>query len=259
MKRKLILSVISFVIASLLVLPVSASASLPRIVDDADLLTTEEEHLLEDAAYEFRDMYGLDAVILTVNNLGRQAIRSFADDFYDFQGYGVGSEYSGLILVVAMAERELYISTCGDAVKRLNDRELDEIIAAVSSELSVGNYYDAFQLFLGFAAISLDYDSGPITEDGPAVNWLVSILIGAAAAGITVLVMAGTMNTKRKQHGAGSYLREGSYDLKNRQDIFLYSNVSKIKREQNNGGSRGGTSVHRSSSGRSHGGRGGRF
>ena len=260
MKRKLIVCIICLFLASLLISPAWASASLSRIVDDAGLLTADETQLLEDAAYEFRDMYGLDAVILTVDDLGGRSIASFADDFYDYQGYGVGSEYSGLILVVAMAERELYISTCGEAIQRLNDRELDEIIGAVSSELSNGNYYDAFQLFFGFTILSVDFDAGQIYyEEEAGINWLLSILIGTAAAGIAVAVMAGSMNTKRRQHSAGSYLREGSYDLKNRQDIFLYSNVSKVRREQNSGSRGGGTSVHRSSSGRSHGGRGGRF
>ena len=258
MKRRQICVVLCLVLTFVLILP-SAAASLPRIVDHANLLTEEEVQLLEDASREFRDMYGLDAVILTVEGLKGQSITDFADDYYDRNGYGMGSEYSGLILVVDMDSRQLYISTCGEAIERLNDRELDEIIDNISGELSVGNYYDAFQLFFGFTAVSLDYDPGPIKEEGPAVNWLVSILIGGAAAGIAVFVMAGTMNTKNKQNSAGSYVKAGSFDLQNRQDIYLYSKVSKVKREQNSGGHGGGTSVHRSSSGRSHGGRGGSF
>ena len=260
MKRKMICILICLLLASWMALPVSAGSSLPRIVDNADLLTGQEEQLLEDAALEFAEMYSLDAVILTVDSLDGKDIADFADDFYDYNGYGVGTDHSGLILVVAMAERELYISTCGDAINRLNDRELDEIIGSVSGELSNGNYYDAFQLFFGFTILSVDYDSGQIQyEEDTGVNWLLSILIGAVAAGITLLVMTGIMNTKHSQHSAGSYVKTGSYDLKNRQDIYLYSKVSKVKREQNSGSHGGGTSVHRSSSGRSHGGRGGRF
>lgn len=258
MKRKRYSILLVLVLTFVLAIPVSATAPFPRIVDNAQLLTAEEIQLLEEASYEFCVQYSLDAAILTVDSLGGVPIDIFADDYYDANGYGVGTDYSGLLLVVAMAERELYISTCGDAINRLSDRELDDIISDISYELSEGNYYDAFQLFFGFTTLALDYESTATVEEDTEINWLLSILIGAVVAGITVLIMGGSMNTKRKQYSAGSYVTEGSYDLKNRQDIFLYSNVSKVKREQNKSGG-GGTSVHRSSSGRSHGGRGGRF
>lgn len=259
MKRRLLSVLLCVILAILLAVPAIAADTQPRVLDKADLLTAEEEAVLEDASYQFCTENSLDAVILTLNDLGGKSISSFADDWYDQNGYGVGTDSSGLILVVSMAERELYISTCGDAINRLNDRELDGIIEEISYDLSDGSYFAAFITFFDAVERNLDYDSGAVDSGGGAkVNWLLSLLIGAVAAAITVMIMASTMNTKRTQYSAGDYVREGSYDLKNRQDIFLYSNVSKVKREQNNGSS-GGTSVHRSSSGRSHGGRGGRF
>lgn len=261
MKRRSILILLCLLGLLTLAIPVSASHQLPRIIDNADLLTPEEEQLLEDASYQFCIDYSLDAVILTADSLGGKSISAYAADYYDYNGYGVGSNYSGLILVVSMEERELYISTCGDAIMRLSDSELDDIINNISYDLSDGNYYDAFQLFFGFTTLYLDYDSespSDLQVAAPEVNWLISILSGVVVAAITVFIMVSSMNTKRRQHSAGDYLTKGSYDLKNRQDIFLYSNISKVKREQNKS-SGGGTSVHRGSSGRSHGGRGGRF
>lgn len=257
MKRKTVVILLCLLLS--LALTVTVYAAGPRIVDEADLLTLEQEQSLEQTAEEFRSTYDLDAVVLTVNSLGGKSIAAYADDYYDHQGYGIGPEYSGLILVVDMGSRQLYISTCGDAIDRLSDRELDDIIENVSFELSSGNYYDAFTLYFGFAALNLDYDGGSVSREDAGISWLLSMLVGLLGAGISVAVMAGSMNTKRKQQHAADYVKTGSYDLKNRQDIFLYSNISKIKREQNSGSHGGGTSVHRSSSGRSHGGRGGRF
>jgi len=66
------------------------------------------------------------------------------------------------------------------------------------------------------------------------------------------------MNTKKPMHSAEDYLTEGTYRLTRSQDLFLYSNLTKTPRpQQNTSGSGSGT--HRSSSGRSHGGRGGKF
>ena len=255
MKRKVfsLLVCLAFILA--MIVPVFGQT--PRIVDEAQLLTWEEEQMLEDMALEFATAYSLDAVILTVDRLMGSTISSYADDYYDQMGYGVGSDRSGLILVVAMEERELYISTCGEAIQRLSDRELDGIIENISPNLSNGNYYDAFELFFGFTTLELDWENSTTdVEVSNGINWMISLVSGVAVAAVIVWIMASCMNTKRKQHSAGDYLRQGSYDLKNRQDIFLYSQVSKVKREQNKSG---GSSVHSSSGGTSHGGRGGRF
>ena len=49
---------------------------------------------------------------------------------------------------------------------------------------------------------------------------------------------------------------DNSYHLRTNQDLFLYSNISKRPKPKE---SSSGSSTHRSSSGRSHGGRGGSF
>lgn len=276
MKRKILSLLLCLILSASICLSASANSELPRIVDEADLLTEEEESILEEASFAFRTEYELDAVVLTVDSLGGKSIAAYANDYYDYNGYGVGYDYSGLILVVAMEERELYISTCGKAISRFTDDELDTIINGTAYWLSEGDYYDAFDAFFGLTPLYADeyvvaYPDHVYNEHdsvveivAPEVNWLLSILIGAVTAGIALFFMVSAMNTKRRQHSAGDYLRPGSYHLRTRQDVFLYSNISKVRRQQNNGGSHGGGhggggSVHRSSSGRSHGGRGGRF
>ena len=92
------------------------------------------------------------------------------------------------------------------------------------------------------------------------VNVWISIVIGAVIGGITVLIMRACMNTKRPQRSAGSYLNDSSYHLRTNQDLFLYSNVTKTRIQQESSSSGGGgNSVHTSSSGRTHGGGGGKF
>ena len=84
--------------------------------------------------------------------------------------------------------------------------------------------------------------------------------IGAVVGGITVLIMRACMNTKRPQRSAGSYLNDSSYHLRTNRDLFLYSNVTKTRIQQESSSSGGGgSSVHTSSSGSSHGGGGGKF
>ena len=72
--------------------------------------------------------------------------------------------------------------------------------------------------------------------------------------------MRACMNTKRPQRSAGSYLNDSSYHLRTNRDLFLYSNVTKTRIQQESSSSGGGgSSVHTSSSGSTHGGGGGKF
>ena len=253
MKRIISSLIIMIVLLPSLLLSTFAAGNIPRIVDNAGLLSMEEVRLLENAAESCTVECSLDVAVLTIDSLNGKSIQQYADDYYENTGYGIGPDWSGALLVVSMGERELYISTCGSAIDCLSDQELDAIIDEVANELSYGNYYKAFHIYYQLISNCSETFHQNSSEDGH-INWLLSAFIGIVVAGITILIMRACMNTKRKQHSAGDYLKSDSYHLHTRQDIFLYSNVSKVKKQQNNT-----SSTHTSSSGRSHGGRGGRF
>lgn len=253
MKRILSSFIVLIVLLTCILLGTFASEYMPRVVDNADLLSLEEVGLLEDAAKACAGEHNLDVAVLTVDSLNGKSIQQYADDYYDNTGYGIGTDWSGALLVVSMGDRELYISTCGAAIDCLSDQELDTIVDEVANELSSGNYYKAFRVY--YQLIS-EYSETihPQGAEDAKVNWLLSVLIGIVVAGVAIIIMRASMNTKRKQHSAVDYLKSDSYNLRSRQDIFLFSNISKVKKQQNNT-----SSTHTSSSGRSHGGRGGKF
>ena len=251
MKR--LIAVILLLIMTVCLVPsaLAAQPDLPGIVDEANLLTYREESALEDLAQEFRQNNKMDVVIVTVDSLGGKSAQNYADDYYDDHGYGVGSDYSGVLLLIDMGDRQWYISTCGDAIEAISDRDIDKLFDAMSDDLSHGDYYEAFTGFIQALEDHLQEQSA-----GPGMKGvLIAVVIGAAVGGIALLVMRSSMNTKRKQSGAGDYLKRDSFHLRVHRDMYLYSRVTKRPRPKDNGGS----SVHHSSGGRSHGGGGGRF
>lgn len=273
----------------LLCLTVPVLAAGPKIVDRADLLTPDQIASLEAKAQAIADEFGMDVVILTVYNTEGTDATTYADDYYDENGYGIGSDYSGVLFLLSMEDRRWAISTCGDAIYALTDYGIEELFGYIRSDLGANRFYEAFDTYLDrlpdfFQAYK---DGRPIDgipnqgDDGPgyidpsdrndvvyydpepgAGDWIrivcVSLLIGAAVGGIAILIMRGQMNTARAQRSAGSYLVSGSYQLRRVQDIFLYSRVTKTRRPKSNSGG-GGSSTHTSSMGRSHGGRSGGF
>lgn len=80
-------------------------------------------------------------------------------------------------------------------------------------------------------------DSGN-SGGGYAENFLLQLLvsfgIGLLIALIVLLVMRYKMNSVRPQKTATNYMVDGSYQLHEQSDIYLYSTVSKIRKPQNN-------------------------
>lgn len=286
MRRKLLALLLSLVLLAA-VLPCALAASeLPQVIDKAGLLSASERDALETKAAALREEYEMDVVILTVDSLHGKQPQDYADDYYDENGYGCGEEKSGLLFLISMEERDWYISTCGEAIYAFTDYGIQQVGETALPYLSDGEYYEAFDAYLdelpayfsayrssaspdGYADTSGD-TSGDYSPTGPekvayyavlySANLKLSLLLGLVVAGITVLVMRASMNTKRLQSGASDYLKQGSFHLNRQQDLFLYSHVSKTHRPQNNDSSDGGgSSTHTSSSGTSHGGGGGKF
>lgn len=257
MKRKLF--AIVFVFCLMLSLPLAAAAldPLARVVDYADLLTDAQSGALEKRATDILYTYDMDVVILTVDSLGGKSPTAYADDFYDDSGYGIDGQHSGVLLLIAMDEREWAVSTCGNAIDAVTDWEIDEFFYDISGKLSDGEYYEAFDEFL--TQIEWEYrayiDESTLDSGDILFNFVIALAIGAVIAGIALLVMRSKMNTAKSQHGAESYIRNESYDLFRCQDIFLYSRTTRTQKSESSSGG----STHRSSSGRSHGGRSGRF
>ena len=276
MIRKMTSVLIALLLMVSVLLPVSAEA-FSFVADEAGLFSGQETAVLEEKAAALNSTYGIHAVILTLDSLGGTRAQDYAVDYYDSTGYGD----DGVLFLLAMEEREWYISTAGNGIYALTDYGIQQVGFVMIPYLSEGDYYGAFDVYYdelpmyfdalekgapidGYADYSEDYYHGDqeevvYYEEEYSPSLLLSLVIGLVVAGITLLIMRASMNTKRQQHSAGEYVQAGSYQLHRQQDLFLYSNVTKTRKQDPPESKGGGSSVHRSSSGRSHGGGGGRF
>lgn len=276
MKKKFSVLLCILLLIPVLVLTVSAQQA-DFVIDNADLFSDSEESSLENTISDLRATYQMDIVILTENSLNGVRPQDHADDYYDRHSYAV----DGMLFLLSMAERDWYISTCGNAIYALTDYSIQAVTEEVIPYLSEGNYYGSFDAFLqelpeyldafeagkpidGQADYSGDYYQGDQEEviyyEEPFVpSFEVALLCGIVVAAVCVLIMRLGMITIKRQHRAGAYINKNSYRLTTQRDIFLYSKTSKVRKPENNSSSGGGSSVHLSSSGRSHGGGGGKF
>ena len=245
MKRNILLL---FLCLSIIVsLTISGFASSLYVNDSANLLTYEEIFDLERQCSNFHNTYGMDIAFVTVDHTNGKSAMAYADEYYEAH-FGE----NGILLLISIGSREWHISTSGKAIEAFTDSELMSMEDDLVPYLSDGEFYDGFSRFLSDASYYVYYEA---VSDLSAVLFM-TIPGGAIISGIILLIMRSLMNTKNPQHNATNYETAGSYHLSQHQDLFLYSNISKRPKPQNN---TSGSSTHRSASGRVHGGRGGKF
>ncbi len=245
MKKALIYTLTALCLLAALCLTALAAPS--RLVDNADLLTESEEISLSQTLDSLSAQYGYDFVVVTVNSLEGKHVQQYADDYYDDNGYAD----SGILLLICMTTREYAISTAGDCVEIFGESDFDSLENAFLSDLSGGYYYDAFTAFAEKSAYIIKYD-----KRLPPIWIFVSIGVGILVAFLVIKSMTSKHKSVKAQRGANSYMLRNTFHLDRSRNVFLYSHVSRVRKQQNNpsGGSRSG-----GGGGGSHGGRSGRF
>lgn len=235
---------------------VVVKAAEQRVYDKAALFTDEEVRKLEKDIADMKERIGYDVVIVTTDYVPLNGTSmEYADDFYDNGDFGVGAGKSGVLFLIDMDNREIWISTCGEMIGILTDEKIDKILDRVYPSMPNGAYYSAAKQFL----VQTEKCVNPPSKAG------VGLVIGLLISGITWSVIAGKYRGGRQKENY-AYQRDGRMHMVNREDRFLKKHVSQRKipkspppQSRSSGSSSGRSTMHVSSSGRTHGGGGRKF
>lgn len=244
-----------------------------KIYDFANLFTTAEETNLYNLTNNFITTYNMDIVIVTINSNNKSSAMVYADDFYDYNDFGIGSTFDGLLFLIDMDTREMWISTTGKAILIYNDYRIDNILDKTYTYIKSQKYFECAKSFItsassyalqGIPSYNKDYI---IDEDGDYVKntskslndfpLFFVIIISFIISTIYVFFARSKHKTIKKATEAKQYLIRNSINITKKEDKFINSHVSKVYDPPSSSSS--GSSTHRSSSGRSHGGGGRRF
>ncbi len=252
---------------------IPSSRQKPRLLDNADLLSTDEEKALEANLDALSQKWKSNVCILTVDSHSGP-IQAFADDYFDYNGFGADYNDSGVLFMLSMRDREWAISTSGSAIQVYTDYGQSEMMDQMIPYLKDRSYYGAFNKFLEISDRYYDlyskgtpFDVGykpPLTRNDIIQMILISLAIGFGIAIIPIVVMASHLKTVKRQLAANDYRSHDGLVVSTHLDTFIRSSVTRHRRDTDSGGSRGGhygggSSTHHSSSGHSHGGSHGHF
>lgn len=256
------------VVAScLLCVPVVAFAQGTRVFDDAGLLDAAQIADLESGIAALETSISSNFVVATTADAGGKTATEYADDYYDNGGFAE----DGVLLLIDMDNREIWISTKGEAIRYLDDARIEAILDACYTGVAEEDYYGAASAFLsevgGYYGAGIEEDQYNYdTETGEIAEYnFVSggELLFAAAISLVVAVLVCLAVMAKYQLKFSQYhypLQERSkFALTRKEDIFLNEHTTsrRIESSSNNGGSA--SSTHTSSSGSTHGGGGRSF
>ncbi|MGO5052221.1 TPM domain-containing protein [Lachnospiraceae bacterium LCP25S3_G4] len=252
----------------------SKAAENQRVFDDARLLAKNDTLSLENQINEIQQEVNMDIVVVTTNDTNGKSAKEFADDYYDSADFGQGRGKSGSLILLDMYHREIYISTSGEMIGYLTDQRMEDILDNSYSYFSEKDYYSGLKVAIndihkdiqkGIPDGAYQYDEAT----GKVIKYrtinLFDFGIAIVLGGILfVILYISVVNSYRMKYSSCTYLfRENSHlKLERKEDRFLHKTVTfrRVDRNQDSGMSgSGGSTIHTSSSGSSHGGGGRSF
>lgn len=262
-------------------LTMNVSAETDYVYDEADLLTTEEEARLQEYAENFAMSWNMNFLVVTTDDAQGKSSMEYADDFYDAR-FPESSEEDGMLYLIDMDNREIYLSTCGEAIRYLTDSRIDHILDKAFNYVADGDYYGTFVAFFdetdyylnqGIPSDQYNYDVETAEKDYyyesyekpkriTLMEFVIALAAALAAAGGTAGFITAKYQLKFEDFHYDAYT-DSDVQLSVKSDHLVNKFVThrRIPRNDGNSGRSGGSrsSVHSSSSGRSHGGGGRKF
>lgn len=266
--------VLSICLALLMVIPAYADAedvpsvdNQDKVYDFADLLTESEEKALRSDLLAFIDKNNLDiAVVTTYEN--SQSAMEYADDFYDYNNFGVGTSKDGLLFLIDMANRKLWITTTGKAILIYTDEDIDAILDDIYNALGedTTEYYEAAKAFVESSQRVFDVYARENSPSHRIIEFMVGLLFNPFAMIIVAIILIILIKKDKKNASKLDVMAENYYSpsdvkilVKKNNYIRTVTRHRRIDTSSGGGGGHGSSSSHTSSSGSSHGGGGRSF
>ena len=218
----------------------TALADSALLLDEADILTAEEESELASELEGIGERLGLDVAVAVVAK-AQGDISDQAYSYYKKAGYGD----DGVLLMFCTETRQAHIYTVGEGNSALGEAGRNFIFDEITYEMGEDDYSAAFGEYAELTAelIGRARAGEPYREPfGFGLALVISLGIGFIAAFIVTGSMKGQLKTVRAHRAAANYRREGSMSIFNATEFFLYSKVDRVRKESQNSSSSSGGS-----------------
>lgn len=250
-------------------------ASEQRVFDQADLVEEADEIALEQEIAALEDTYHMEVVLVTITDAQGKSAKAYAEDYYD-DNFGE----DGMLMLIDMDNRELYITYTGSMLRYFTDARQDYIEDHLYPYIADGNYADGFYMFLEDAEKYLKQGipkgqytvAEQTTEDKVKALFIQLPVALILSFGIGFLITKQKTRRGRKQDARRAAKKQAAENVEFRinetvlvdtQTTHVYVKPAQAHTSSTHSSSKSSssarTTTHRSSSGRSHSGGGRKF
>lgn len=279
--KKLWISIL--LLLTLILVPVTVQAEPGGVWDLAGLFTQEDITVFETQIRQLEAEYEQSFAILTTKDIGNKTAKQYAEDFFAAHNLGLGKDNSGILLLLDMDTREIYIVTAGISIRYLTDQRIEETLDAIFPHMksqaypqAVSAFFHSTEMFLkkGIPLNQYNYDifTKQISKYVSMGQFyaLLILAVGIIAAAITGPVFyfrtkkSYTLQKNRYQY---PFSEKSALNLSQKEDLLIDKKltsqyippVSHHSSGSSSGSSGGRSSTSSHSSGRSFGGGGRKF
>ena len=241
---------------------------LPRLVDEAGLLNESEASNVLINLDTISEELKFDVIVVTVNSLDGKTPTQYADDFFDYNGYGYGHDKDGALLLLSMENRDYAFSTHGYGetafllgAKDAFQKEHMALISKGKYEKGFIKYAQQCQKFVEEARENEPFDNSHKPVKASFI-WTVSIVLGFFLGALLTKKQKDKLTSVKYEKDVCNYEKPGSLHITHKNDYPTGSRFTSRKIHTSSSSSSDSSSdsgSHYSSSGESHGGWSGKF
>ena len=227
------------------------------VYDNAKVLSSADIQKLNEEIQRIEKKHNVRIGIVVQPSMQGRSIGQVANALLD-QGYR-GAPNGGIVLLVSVdpKKREYYMSTDNPMrAKITDDKGIKYIQEEMVPKLKENKYGEAFMAYTSAIEKELDYFAAEGKPFDPSAGFhplaaIAALIIGLLGGYGVRETLISSMSNVTPAARASEYLKEGSFDLTDSDDRFLFMNVTRTQKSKNSGGS--------SARDENHGGGGGSF
>ena len=253
-------------------LMVPALAEESYVFDEAGLLSASERGALESQAAGISEEYGCAVYVVTVRDYreyGSGDVRAVAESLFTENGFGLGADGSGVMLLMSMEDRDYALIAHGYGNVAFTDYGKDRLSDEFLDNFRRDDWYGGFADYVSYAGEMLELSRGgePLDVNSPGADGhsrsffgglrerlgvfgviVVIVAVPALIALIVCTVAKRNMKNVKKAEKADFFAVPGSMKLTVSEDRFTHVTQTRVKVESDDdhGGGKGGTHINSS-------------
>jgi len=247
-RKIFIVFLLTLMLAFLLAPAVSASDWL-LVEDLAGVLTVDEWAELLRRADRISERYRCDVAIITISEMtDDDGAYDWAWYIYERYDYGYGSDKSGVLFFLSLAERDFALIAYGYGNTAFTDYGKDVMLDKhILPLLKEDKYFEAFMAYFDKAEefLRMARDGTPFDRDNSGTTLVMKLAVVILLPILIALFICSKwksqMKTAVRARAASNYIPAGGFNLTGQTDMYLYRTTERRKVATQSSSSSGGT------------------